>query len=212
MHEGAGHREALLVAERQVLALASARHAELEFFQRPVHPLALARAREVVGAAEEAQVLEDTEVAVERELLGHVADPGPAPRRGVPQVEARDAQGARRGGKQAAEHPEGGGLCPRRWPQEAEDLAAADVKGRRRSRRRSSPNRRLTSRTSITGPSPVRRRSRRGSGGRASAAPVGSPASAAGPRSVLEAGLRGLGRGASQPGSERGRAGRRRSA
>jgi hypothetical protein len=56
VHQRAGQREALLVTERQVAA-GEVRHGrQFEFPQRPVNTLLPARAGQIVGAAEEAQI------------------------------------------------------------------------------------------------------------------------------------------------------------
>ena len=89
-------------------------------------PLLLRAAGQAVGAAEEPQVLAHAEIAVERELLRHVADARARRRRGMAQVSPGDAQGAVAGRQQAAQHAEGGGLARAVGAQQAEHLAPLD--------------------------------------------------------------------------------------
>ncbi len=87
----------------------------------------LALAGEPIGAGEEVEVLGDRQLAVERELLRHVADA--LARRGArrAQVDAGDAQRAAGRRQQAAEHAEGGRLAGAVGAEQAEDLAGLDL-------------------------------------------------------------------------------------
>ena len=83
---------------------------------------------EAVDGAEEAQVLDHSEIEVERELLAHVAEPVlPAlgVLRDVDAAEARDAAGGRR--QQPREHADRRRLAGAVRAEEAEDAAARDV-------------------------------------------------------------------------------------
>jgi hypothetical protein len=124
VHHGAGERQALLEAQRQVARSAVEMRRELEAGDGAgEHPLPL-RAREAIDAAEEVEVLADAQIAIEREFLRHVADPAPRRRSGAVEVEAFDEGGAGRRPHQAAHHLEGGGLAGAVGTEQAEHLAA----------------------------------------------------------------------------------------
>ena len=91
--------------------------------------LAPASPRQSVDAREEVQVLAYAQVAVERELLGHVAHASAGGAGGLVQVEAGHAGTAGGRPQQAAHHLERGRLAGAVGAQQAEDLAAADAEG-----------------------------------------------------------------------------------
>ena len=122
-----GHRQPLLVAAGQLAAGSACDAAELELLQRPGDAFALAAAAQPIGAGEEVQVLDHGELAIERELLRHVADALPGRGAGVAQIDAGDAQRAAAGRQQTAEHAERGRLAGPVGPEQAEDLAAVDL-------------------------------------------------------------------------------------
>ena len=93
---------------------------------RPVIVAATA-ASEAVDAGEEIEVLPHAQVAVERELLGHVAQPRRAPRTRRGTGRSPPPGRARRRPQQAAHHLERGRLAGAVGPEQAEDLAAADA-------------------------------------------------------------------------------------
>src|SRR5262249_50456224 len=82
---------------------------------------------EAVDAGEEVEVLAGAEVAVERELLGHVAEPGAGRPAGPGEGRAGDPRGTLRWLQQAAEHLERRGLPRAVGAEQAEDLAATDT-------------------------------------------------------------------------------------
>src|SRR5579872_5234219 len=87
-----------------------------------------ALARELIGASVELQVLEDAEIAVQRERLRHVADRAPHVAGLRLDVEARDGSGARRGGDQAAQHLDRGRFAAAVGTQETENRTGLDGK------------------------------------------------------------------------------------
>ena len=123
VHQRAGECEPLLEAERKIARRGVEHRGETELRHGPVDAGLLAVAPEPIRAAEEPQVLLHRQVGVERKLLCHVSD-APARRcgRGA-QVETGDVQSARRGRKQAAQHPEGGGFSRAIGAEQAENLA-----------------------------------------------------------------------------------------
>ena len=129
VHDGAGERQPLLEAERQLPGGGGEVRPQVEGGGHALDRLAAPCPRQSVGAGEELQVLAHGEIAVERELLRHVAKPRPAGGRGLVEVEPVDARGALAGAEQAAHHLEGGGLAGAVRPQEAEDLAPRDGEG-----------------------------------------------------------------------------------
>ena len=124
VHERHRQGEPLLVAERQGLAVGCGIGLQVEGGEGPVDLAAAAAAAQAVGAAEETQVLEHGQVAVQGKTLGHVADARPGRGRGGAQVEPGHGAVAAGDGQQAAEHAEGGGLAGAVGAEQAEDLAA----------------------------------------------------------------------------------------
>ena len=87
-----------------------------------------ARAAQAVDRSEEAQVLLDGQVEVERELLAHVPEPAlPGIGLGGDVDAAEPGDAARRGREQPGEHADGGGLAGPVGPEEAEDAPARNV-------------------------------------------------------------------------------------
>ena len=79
-----------------------------------------------VEACEEAKVLDDFEIVVERKLLRHVADVLANGFRVAAYVEAGDLRAAGGRLEQAAQHADGGGFARAIGPEEAEDFAFGD--------------------------------------------------------------------------------------
>src|SRR5262249_47439627 len=129
VHDGAGERQALLEAERQLPGIGAELRFQIESGRDTTNSLATSSARQSVSASEKLQVLAHAQVAVERELLCHVAGAPPPRRRRLVEVEAVDAGGALAGAQQAAHHLEGCGLAGAVRPQKAENLAARDGEG-----------------------------------------------------------------------------------
>ncbi len=124
----------MAAAERQALPPAAGkvfRPGVLAAFQ-PGQGQSLAQARfqggigEAVGCAVEAQILQDGQVVIQAEALGHIPD-ARADLRGVG-VHGHAQHLYRAGGglHQAQQHADGGGLARAIRPEEAEDLSAAD--------------------------------------------------------------------------------------
>ena len=120
------HGQALLVAARQLPAREVNERLQLELGQRPFDAFVPLRPAQAIGAREKIQVLADRELRVEREFLRHVADVLARRCACGAQVEPGDAQGARRGRKQPAQHAEGRGLAGAVRAEKTEDLAAPD--------------------------------------------------------------------------------------
>ncbi len=91
-----------------------------------VDGVALFRAPQAVGAGEKIEVLAHAEIAVERELLRHVAEPAARGRWRAVEVEAVDARRAGGRPQQPAHHLEGGRFAGAVRAEQAEDLAALD--------------------------------------------------------------------------------------
>src|SRR4029077_650182 len=108
--------------------------AQLEHVDHGLHALALRGARQSVDVGEIVEVLRDRQIAVERELLRHVAETRTRAARGARQVDPRDAGITARWHEQHAEHAERRRLAGAVGPEQAVDLAGAhfeaDVIGR----------------------------------------------------------------------------------
>ncbi len=123
VHHGAGQRQPLLPAARQlagqpVLLALEARHVD-----GPGLALAGLGTAQAVDPAEEAEVLPDGEVVVEAEALAHVADAALDALRVLRDVDTEDEPRARGRREQAAQHADGRGLAGAVRAEEAEDLA-----------------------------------------------------------------------------------------
>jgi hypothetical protein len=127
VHEGAGHGQALLVPEGEVLTAHFVPFGQSELPGGPIDALPPALPAEAVRAAEEPQILVDTEIGVQRELLRHVADFGSGSSRCMPHVQTRDAQLSAGDRQQSAEHPERCRLARPVGSQQAEDFAPPHV-------------------------------------------------------------------------------------
>src|SRR5262249_46369583 len=85
--------------------------------------------RHLVDAGDEVEVLEDREVLVEAEALGHVAHLPAHQRRVADDVEAEAGSFAPVRREQAAQQPDGGGLAAAVGAEEAADLAGRHLQG-----------------------------------------------------------------------------------
>src|SRR6202142_4767727 len=94
MHQRAAECEALLVTERQYVRRRFEELREPEARDHLRDPRGAMRAAQSVDAREELQVLAYREVAVQRELLGHVADTRPSLGRVPSEVDAEHARAA----------------------------------------------------------------------------------------------------------------------
>ena len=124
MHDAGGEREALLPAAGELAGELRAARGEAEGGEGVADRGA--RVGQAVEAGDEVEVLLDGQVLVERELLGHVADPvldGPA--LGA-EVVAEHLALALVEGEQAAHHADRRGLARAVRAEEADDLAAVD--------------------------------------------------------------------------------------
>ena len=127
MDGGARQRDALLPATRQRARELLPAVGEPRAREHRVDPRAPGSQGHAVDARIEGEVLEDGEVLVEAEALGHVAD-ALLDALGLPHdVAARDGPAAAGGIEDAAEHPDEGGLAGAVRAEDAEDLPAADV-------------------------------------------------------------------------------------
>ncbi|GFF06678.1 hypothetical protein SM139_1808 [Stenotrophomonas maltophilia] len=123
MHDGAGQRQALLLATTEGAGQLRLPVQETVLLQQFVDPLPGLRTRQVLDGGEEFQVLAHRKVFIQREALGHVAD-APAQCLGLlrhGQAEHLDLAGTRF--QQAAQHADGGRLARPVRAQEAIDLA-----------------------------------------------------------------------------------------
>src|SRR6266508_4660142 len=120
-----GH--ALLPAAGQAAGDLAAAVLEAGEGEDPSLPLFAALGRHAVDAGEEVQVLDDGEVVVQGELLGHVADPLPHALRAKPAAFAGqlDVPGGRL--EEAAEHLDGRGLAGAVGAEETIDLTVAHL-------------------------------------------------------------------------------------
>ena len=84
-------------------------------------------AKQAIGTAEKGEVFAHGEVAIQRELLRHIADAPACLGTGRAQVDARHPQGARCGGQKPAQHAEGRGLAGTVRAQQTEDFPPAHL-------------------------------------------------------------------------------------
>src|ERR1051325_4760972 len=127
VHERGGEREALLPSAGERAGEAVAVRADVREVDRPLDALAALGAFQPVDGAEELEVLEHGEVAVERERLRDVADVAAHLLAFLFDVEAVDAGVAGGGDEEAAEDADERRLAGAVRAEEAEDLAARDL-------------------------------------------------------------------------------------
>ena len=132
---GAGQRQPLLEAQRQLAGILRRDRAQAERLDHAADRLPPPVARQAVDAGEEIEILPHAQIAVERKLLGHVAQPPPGGPAGPIQVEAGHPGAAGGRAQQAAHHLERGRLARAVGAEQAEDLAAPDAKRNIRRRR-----------------------------------------------------------------------------
>ena len=84
----------------------------------------LASPMQPIGAGKELEVFADRQLAIERELLGDVADALPGRGAGMVQIDSGHAQRAAAGREQSAQHPKGRRLAGAVGPEQSEDFAA----------------------------------------------------------------------------------------
>ena len=127
VQERCRHRQTLLDSRLATAPLRAAPVSSSNCSSARSHALCEEPAAQAVRAAEELEVLAHAEVAVERELLRHVADAlrglRPAPCAGS----RRRPRGAAGGRQETAEHAKRRGLAGAVGSEQAEDLAAAHV-------------------------------------------------------------------------------------
>ncbi len=90
---------------------------------RPRLALAHRRAGEAVDPAEETQILNDGQIVIETEALGHVADPVLQGLGVLRDVDAEDARASGGGSEETAQHADGRGLARAVRAEKAEHLA-----------------------------------------------------------------------------------------
>ena len=122
----AGQRQPLLEPQRNLAGVAVAGRAPGRTC-RPPGPWRARRldARQAVHAGEKIEVLLHAQIAIERKLLGHVAQPPPGRAAGAIQVVAGHAGMPGRGPQQPAHHFERGRFAGPVRPQQAVDFAPA---------------------------------------------------------------------------------------
>lgn len=128
VHDGAGERQALLQAERQILGGLAGMAAEIEDIGHQLDAFAPALPAKAIDAGEEFEVLRDRQIAIKREFLRHVAELVAGFGGIAAKIETGDATFAAGWFQQAAEHLEGGGFASAVRAEQAEDLAAANIK------------------------------------------------------------------------------------
>ena len=125
--EGAGEAELLLHAARELAGEAVAERAEVREREEPLEARRALGSRHPVEVGVEAEVLLDREVGVEAEALRHVGD-AVLDRLGVAgDRDAGEDRVAGGGPQHAGEHAQRRGLAGAVRPDEAEQLAAADL-------------------------------------------------------------------------------------
>src|SRR5262245_2604575 len=107
MHDGAGQRQALLEAERELAGTDRELWLEIKRGRHTLDGLAAPPAGEPIRPGKEVEVLAHAEVAVERELLGHVAKPRTSRRRCLVEVEAIDERRSFAWAQEATHHLKG---------------------------------------------------------------------------------------------------------
>src|ERR1700758_5475553 len=119
-HAG-GEREALLPAARKLARELLGAAGEAESLERLAHRgLAVGH---LIYARHEVEVFADRQILPERETLGHVADVAPDRGALAQDVVAEAGAAARVGRQQAAQHADRGRLAAAVRPEESEDLA-----------------------------------------------------------------------------------------
>ncbi len=128
VHQRAGQRQALLIAERQLIGGVAGNGLQAKRFAHPRHLLPLRAAAQSIDAGEEAQVLLHGQVAVEGELLRHIAEA--LTRLAGADFKIHIQHQRLTGGRhqQAAHHLKGGGFARAVRAEQAKDLAALDGK------------------------------------------------------------------------------------
>ncbi len=127
MKHGAAERQALLPAARKrrhqrILAAGETRHVDGK-----AHPLGKLFPGHAIDAAEELEILLDREIAIERELLRHVADVLAHAFRIAGDIDAGDDGAASARPQQAAEDADDGRLPRAIGTEEAHDFALGDL-------------------------------------------------------------------------------------
>ena len=111
MQQRCRHGQALLVASRQLAGHLVQLRVQAELFHHRLHATAQLRAKQAIGPTEKLQVLAHSLVAIQRELLRHIAHMAPRLGPGGAQIHARHAQAAAAGRQKTAQHAEGRGLA-----------------------------------------------------------------------------------------------------
>ena len=127
MENGARQGQPLAVSPGQVVRELFLVPSQARHLQDVLAPLAQPPPGDPVGAPVEVQVLPHRQVAVEAEVLGHVADATADPLRLTHDVEAEHRGVSRRGAQEAQQHADGGGLPRPVGSQEAENLPPANA-------------------------------------------------------------------------------------
>src|SRR5262249_19474998 len=124
VHQGGGEGQPLLPAPGELGGQPVPVGIEAGEADGPLPPLPVPLAAQAVGRREEVEVLEGGQVLVERELLGHVADPAPDLLAAPADVEAVDRRVPLGRREQPAEDPDERRLAGAVGAEQAVDLAA----------------------------------------------------------------------------------------
>ncbi|VGP40910.1 hypothetical protein SB00610_02110 [Klebsiella quasipneumoniae subsp. similipneumoniae] len=110
MHQRAGQRQPLLIAERQLVGGVAGNAVQTEGIAHAGDFVILRPAAQAVDAGEKAQVLLDAEVAVQRKFLRHIAQMLTRLAGADLKIHPQHQRFAGGGHQQAAHHFEGGGF------------------------------------------------------------------------------------------------------
>ena len=123
------HRQPLFQAAGQLARPLLLPTAQVELVQHGFAAFAQAFAAQAVGLAEKMQVFQHAQIAVERELLRHIADAAARVCGGGAHVQPGYSGFAAAGGQQAAQHAEGGGFARAVGAEQTENFAVRHVEG-----------------------------------------------------------------------------------
>ena len=129
VHDGAGQGQPLLETGRHLAGVAIQIRRQAKRVDHALRDLSPPGARQAVDAREKVEVLPHAQIAVERELLRHVAQLPARRAAGAVEIDSRDLGRTRGGAQQPAHHPEGGRLARAVGAEQAENLPALDPEG-----------------------------------------------------------------------------------
>src|SRR3569623_1443817 len=126
MHDGLGNTDALLIALREIAYQPPPDVAEAAALLGGIDGDAALRRRDAMQARAIAEEFIDGEFAIERRLIGQIAEAGYGLLRAVEQLDAVDPHLTRAGRENAAQYLHGGGLAGAVRPEQPQHLALAD--------------------------------------------------------------------------------------